>query len=113
VEVVANGKVVASEKVAADNQDHDLAFTINLDRSSWVALRCFPQLHTNPVTVMMDGKPIRASRRSALWCIGCIEQLWRVREKAIAPAERPEAQETFQRMIQVYRKIAGECPEGS
>jgi hypothetical protein len=115
VELVINGKAVAhgSQEVPADNLVRDLTFAVDLEQSGWVALRCFPQMHTNPVNVIVDGKAIRASRKSALWCIGCIEQLWRVRAKAIAEQERGEAEQTFQRVIQIYRKIAEECPEGS
>jgi hypothetical protein len=111
--VVVNGKVVAAQEVAADDKVHALTFTVPVEQSSWVALRHFPQLHTNPVNVLVAGKPIRASRASALWCAGCIEQLWRSRSKTIAAAEREEAQQTFQKAIQLYRRIAAECPEGS
>ena len=45
-------------------------------------------LHSNPVNVLVADQPIRASRRSALWSIACIEQLWRVRAEKIAHAER-------------------------
>jgi hypothetical protein len=113
VEVVVNGKVVAKQEVPADDKAHDVAFEINVERSSWVALRNFPQMHTNPVNVIVAGQPIRASRQSALWCAGCIEQLWRARSSKIAEAERPEAQRTFQQVIEQYRTIAKECPEGS
>ena len=70
-------------------------------------------MHTNPVNVLVGGKPIRASRMSALWCIGTIEQLWRVRGKGIAAHERDEAEKTFKAAIEKYRKIAEEAPEGS
>jgi hypothetical protein len=118
VEVVVNGRPVASKQVPADDREHDLSFDIPIERSSWVALRHFPQMHTNPVNVIVDGQPIRASRKSALWCIGTIEQLWRVRGQPgpgprIAESEREEAERTFQRAIGVYRKIAAEAPEGS
>jgi hypothetical protein len=113
VELVVNGQPAASQEVPADGTVHDLSFDVQIDRSSWVALRNFPQMHTNPVNVLVAGKPIRASRKSALWCIGTIEQLWRVRGQGIAAAERQEAQQTFQRAIAVYRKIAADCPEGS
>jgi hypothetical protein len=113
VELVVNGRAVASEAVPADDQVHDLSFEVTIDRSSWVALRHFPQLHTNPVNVLVAGKPIRASRQSALWCIGTIEQLWRVRGNGIKPQEREEANQTFQKAIEQYRRIAGEAPEGS
>jgi hypothetical protein len=113
VELVVNGVAVASEDVPADEKEHNLTFTAKIDKSSWVSLRHFPQMHTNPVNVLVGGKPIRASRKSALWCIGTIEQLWRVREKAIAESERKEAKETFDKAIEVYRKIAKEAEEGS
>jgi hypothetical protein len=110
VEVVVNGRAVASAEVPADDRVHELAFEVELDRSSWVALRHFPQFHTNPVDVAVGGRPIRASRKSALWVIGTIEQLWSVRERNIAPAEREEARRTFQAAIESYRRIAAEAP---
>jgi EF hand len=113
VELVVNGPVVASQQVPADDREHEVNFPIQIDRSSWVALRQFPQLHTNPVNVIVANRPIRASRKSALWCVGTIEQLWRVRSGAIAAAERDEAQRTFHAAIERYRKIAAESPEGS
>jgi hypothetical protein len=113
VEVVVNGKVVATRDVPADDQIHPLEFDVAIPKSSWVAVRQFPQLHTNPVNVLVGGKPVRASRRSALWSIACIEQLWRLRGQGIAAAEREEAKKTFDWAIEQYRKIAAECPEGS
>jgi hypothetical protein len=113
VELIVNGQPVAAKEVLADDKEHDLTFDVPVARSSWIALRHFPQMHTNPVNVIVDGKPIRASRKSALWCIGTIEQLWRVRNGVIAKQERDEARQTFQRAIEMYRKIAAECPEGS
>jgi hypothetical protein len=113
VELIVNGRAVAARPVPADDKEHDVAFEVPVSRSSWIALRHFPQMHTNPVNVIVDGKPIRASRKSALWCIGTIEQLWRVRNRAIAPHERAEAHRTFLRAIQTYRKIAAECPDKS
>ncbi len=87
---------VATRKVLPDGQVHELAFTTDIPRSSWVAVQQFQQLHTNPVSIIVAEQPIRASRRSAQWCLACIEQLWRVREKNIAHAEREEARSTFE-----------------
>ncbi len=109
IEIVVNGTVVASQQVPADGQAHDLEFEIPIRQSSWVALRHFPQLHTNPVNVIVSGRPIRASRSSALWCIETIEQLWRTRERAIAEAERPEARRSFDEAIEKFRAIAQEA----
>ena len=66
-------------------------------------------LHSNPVNVLVADQPIRASRRSALWSIACIEQLWRVRAEKIAHAERDEAKRTFDAAKEIYRRIAAEA----
>jgi EF hand len=113
VELVVNGIAVASKEIPADDKIHEVEFPVKIERSSWVALRQFPQMHTNPVNVIVAGKPIRASRKSALWCIGTIEQLWRVRGNGIAAEEREQAHKTFLGAIEQYRKIAAEAPEGS
>jgi hypothetical protein len=113
VELIVNGNVVASKDVPADDKIHDVSFGVPIERSSWVALRQFPQMHTNPVSVHVAGQPIRASRQSALWCAACIEQLWRARGKVIAADERDAAQATFLKAIETYRKIAAEAPEGT
>jgi len=113
VELVVNGQVVSSKQVAADSQPHELEFSTKIDRSSWVAVRHFPQMHTNPVNVLVGGQPIRASRQSALWCIAAIEQLWRARNERIAPQERDEAHKTFWSAIDRYRQIAKEAGGGT
>ena len=114
----STGRWSASKDVPADDKVHDLTFDVKIDKSSWVALRHFPQMHTNPVNVIVGGKPIRASRESAKWCVGVIEQLWKVRGQKgsgprISDAERPEAEKTFQKAMEMYRKIAAEAEEGS
>jgi len=113
VELIVNGAVVATKDIAADDKSHDVTFDVNIDKSSWVALRQFPQMHTNPVNVLVAGKPIRASRASAKWCIGVIEQLWKVRKDGIKAEERGEAEKTFQKALEMYKKIAAEAEEGS
>lgn len=113
VEVIVNGLPVVSKEVPADDKPHDIEFAIPLSKSSWVALRHDPSMHTNPINVIVEGKPIRASKASAQWCIGVIEQLWKVRENSIIAAEREEAKKTFQQALEIYRKIANESEEGS
>ena len=113
VELVVNGLVVASKSVPADSQPHELEFSTQINQSSWVAVRHFPQMHTNPVNVSVGELPIRASRQSALWCIAGIEQLWRVRNERIVPQEREEARKTFWNAIDRYRQIAQEAGGGS
>ena len=109
MEVIVNGEVAASCALPADGKLHDLTFETPIKHSSWVALRQFPQLHTNPVAVLVDGKPIRSSKRSALWCAETIRTLWRNRRSFIAENERGEAEKTFERAIERYHKIAAEA----
>ena len=110
VEVVVNGRVKATREVPADGREHAIEFAVAVERSSWIAIRQFPQLHTNPVNVIVGARPIRASRESALWAIACIEQLWRVRARRIAPAERADAERAYEEAKTIYRRIAAESP---
>jgi hypothetical protein len=113
VELVVNGKVADTVVVTADDKVHEVQFNVPIERSSWVALRQFPQMHTNPVNVLVAGKPIRASKNSALWCLGVIDQLWRVRGPDLPDNERGEARKTFDKAIEMYKKIAEESQPGS
>ena len=113
VELIVNGLPVAAKTVPADDAPHDIEFSVPIAKSSWVAIRHMPTLHTNPVAVLVGGKPIRASRASAQWCLGVIDQLWRVRENNIIPPERAAAKETFGKAIEMYKKIAEESEAGS
>jgi hypothetical protein len=45
---VVNGLPIASREVPADGREHQLEFPVPIARSSWIALREFPQLHTIP-----------------------------------------------------------------
>ncbi|MEM7386244.1 MAG: CehA/McbA family metallohydrolase, partial [Verrucomicrobiota bacterium] len=111
VELVVNGEVRGTKTLHADGTLHDLLFETTIEESSWVALRSFPQLHTNPVTVLVDGKPIRASRASARWCETGVRMLWQNRHRFISEAERPAARAAYDRAIATYRRIAEEAGE--
>lgn len=110
VELVVNGEVVGSQEIPADGRIHDLTFDIPMTRSSWIALRHFPQLHTNPVHVLVDDQPIRGSRASALWCAETIRLLWKYRRRFIDESERKAAEAAYQRAITHYERVAAECP---
>ena len=83
VELVVNGRVAARESVPADGRVHELRFDVPIERSSWVALRHFPQMHTNPVNVIVANQPVRASRESARWCAEAVELLWENRSRRV------------------------------
>ena len=109
VELVVNGKSIESRPVPGDGKVHLIEFETPISKSSWIAIRQFPQLHTNPVTVTVSGKPVRASANSARWCAETIRQLWRARQNAIAPAEQAEAKATFDKAIKIYEQIEREA----
>ena len=113
VEVIVNGSVVASKRVPADGQSHDLRFDVPIDESSWVAVRQFPQLHTNPVCVKVDGQPVRANRRSALWCAESVRLLWNNRRRFMQPEERPVARIAYEHALATYLRIAHEAEPGT
>ena len=111
VEVIVNGNVAASKQVTADGAVHDLSFQVAVERSSWIAIRQFPQLHTNPVEVVIDNQPIRASQASALWCAESIRLLWQNRRRFIREDEREAARETYARAIATYLQRADKSPD--
>ncbi len=109
VEVVVNGQAVASVDVSADGKPHEIRLPVEITQSSWVALRHFPQLHTNPVNVRVGGKPIRASRDSARWCAESVKLLWKNRNRFISDAEKPAAKAAYDRALATYERIAEEA----
>lgn len=111
VEVIVNGRVADSKNVPADGRRHELRFDIPIERSSWIAVRQFPQLHTNPVNVIVDGEPIRASRGSALWCAESVRLLWKNRNRFIAESERPTAKEAYERSLKQFLTRAGQATD--
>ena len=64
VELIVNGFPAATTNMLADGQLRGVAFDIKIERSSWVALRILASSHTNPIWVLVGGKPLSPSRRS-------------------------------------------------
>ena len=108
VEGIVNGKLVARKNIVADGSIRDLSFDIPMEASGWVAMRIFPSSHTNPVFVVVAGKPARASRRSAEWCLKAVDQCWSQKAPKISQAQRGEAEKTYEYARQVYRRIIAE-----
>ncbi|HEV7905122.1 MAG TPA: CehA/McbA family metallohydrolase [Pyrinomonadaceae bacterium] len=108
VELIVNGRPVARKNVLADGVARNIAFEIEIERSSWVALRILPSSHTNPVFVLVGDRPVRASRRSAEWCLKAVDQCWSQKAAKISAAERPAAEKAYEAARQVYRRIIGE-----
>jgi hypothetical protein len=109
VEVLVNGNAVARKEIAADGTVRTLDFDVPIQQSSWVAVRILPSSHTNPVFVLVDGKPVRASRRSARWCLAGVNQCWTQKAPKISAAELPEARKAYDHAREVYTKLISEC----
>ncbi|MBA2647424.1 MAG: CehA/McbA family metallohydrolase, partial [Pyrinomonadaceae bacterium] len=108
VEVVVNGQPVAKKNIVADGSMRDVAFDIPIERSSWIALRILPSSHTNPVFVTVANRPVRASRRSAEWCLKAVDQCWSQKAPKISAQERAEAEQAYEHARRVYRRIVAE-----
>jgi hypothetical protein len=109
VELIVNGYPVARKEIEADGSMSDLAFETRIDKSSWVAFRILPSSHTNPIFVLVDGKPIRASRRSAQWCLDGVNRCWGQKERFIKSDEMSDAKEAYEHARQTYTKLVAEC----
>ena len=112
VELVMNGNVVSSNSVPADGQLHELRWRVPVRRSSWVALRQFPQLHTNPVNVLLEDAPIHVSQASARWVAETIERLWEQRRERIAENERAAARQAYDEALTKLWLIRDASPAG-
>lgn len=108
VEAVLNGRPVASTRVVADGVLRDVAFDIPVERSSWIALRILGSAHTNPMFLLVGGRPIRASKQSAEWCLAAVDQCWSQKSGRIRPAEREAAQRAYEHARGRYRQIMAE-----
>ena len=108
IEAIVNGEAVASQPLTADGVLRDIELGVAIDRGSWVALRIPGCAHTNPIFVTMGGKPIRASRRSAQWCLDAVDQCWSRKAPQIRAREREAAARAYERARAEYRAILAE-----
>lgn len=109
VELIVNGYPVARQEVAADGAIRTLEFETKVTRSSWVALRILPSSHTNPIFVMVDDKPIRASERSARWCLDGVDKCWSQKQRFIKADELADAKAAYAHARDTYRQLLEEC----
>jgi hypothetical protein len=88
-----------------------MTFEIDLAHSSWIAVRIFPSVHTNPIFVEIGGKPIRASRKSADWCRRAVDVCWQSKEGNIRQRERAAAKEAYDAARAFYDRVKAESVE--
>ena len=110
VDLVVNGRVVATKNVPADGQLREVVFDVAIDKSSWIAARILSSSHTNPVFAIVGDKPIRSSRRSAEWCLTAVNQCWTQKAPAIRPSELADARAAYDHAREVYKRLIAESP---
>jgi hypothetical protein len=65
LEIIVNAEPAVRREVEAKGSEQPLEFTFSMRQSSWVAAQIRP-----PTTIRdVNGKPIRACRKSAQWCL--------------------------------------------
>ena len=111
VELVVNGRPVARQTVLADGQLRPVTFEVPIKKSSWVAVRILPAAHSNPVFVTVGGQPVRASRRSARWCLAAVDQCWSQKRPQIRESERDAARQAYEHAREVYRRLLAESTD--
>ena len=111
VELLVNGLPVATKHLTADGQVYDLEFDVPIKKSSWIAVRILPSSHTNPIFALVDGKPVRASRRSAEWLLAAVNQCWTQKAPRIRDSEQEQARNAYDHAREVYKKRIAESGE--
>ena len=109
VELIVNSYPVATREIRADGTEQELTFETELSRSSWLAVRVFPHAHTNPIFVLVDGRPIRASALSAEWCLRGVEQCWKAKRSTYKVEELKQAEADYDFARRAYLRIKAEA----
>ena len=111
LEVIVNGQPVEQLAITADGVLRDYALTLPIKESSWVAMRILPSGHTNPFHIQVKNQPVRASRKSAEWCLACIDTVWARVSHRIRETERADAKAAYSYARRVFRQIRDESPK--
>lgn len=109
VELIVNGQPVAKKEIVADGSMTEVKFEVQIKQSSWVCLRVLPSSHTNPVFVLVNDKPIRASKKSAEWCLKSLDQCEKMKMPRIRKEEKAAAKAAYAHARREYQKILKEC----
>ena len=108
VEVIVNGEVHSTHNLLADGTLRSFDVPVELTKSSWVAIRILPSVHTNPIFVHIDEKPIRVNARSAQWCIDAVATCWESKHPMIRAEERDAAKQAYDQASAIYQQILKE-----
>ena len=105
VELIVNGEAVEVQDIEADGDINELTFGYQPEKSSWVAFRILGACHTNPIFVIVDNMPIRASKASAEWCRQAVDVCWSSKKGRISPDEIGDAKVAWDHARRTYDQI--------
>ncbi len=108
VEIIVNGEVAAKKEIEADGSIQPQTFEIDLKKSSWIAVRILPSVHTNPVFVVVADMPIRTNPQSAQWCRDAVDVCWKAKEGRIRESEKAAAKAAYDQAAAYYDKVIAE-----
>ena len=108
VELVVNGQAVAQQSLNADGKLQDISFNARIDQSSWVALRILGSSHTNPIWVVVDKAPVRASRASAEWLRKAVDVCYQSKVGRVRLQERGAFTQAYEEARLTYDKRIAE-----
>ena len=108
IEILVNGEVAKTQELTADGDFESMEIEVDIEKSSWVAVRILPSAHTNPIFVHVNDEPIRANRKSAQWCIDAVAACWKSKKKQIHESEREAAKKAYDQATKVYEQILAE-----
>ena len=111
VEIIVNGKPVASQQILADGSVQRIKMDIQMRRSGWVALRLMGAGHSNPIYVLVNNQPVRGSRSSVEWSLQALIRAYQASSVGWNPSVAPLAASAYDYAFAVYDRILRETEE--
>ena len=108
VEAIVNGRVAASQTITADGTEQKINFNLPIKQSSWVAIRVKGAAHTNPVFVLVDNMPVRASRASVEWIMRSLLEAYETVNPKWNEKESASAHAAYEYSYAIYQRILSE-----
>jgi hypothetical protein len=111
VELIVNGKPVASQRILADGSVQRIKMDIQMRRSGWVALRLMGAGHSNPIYVLVNNQPVRGSRSSVEWSLQALTRAYEASSVGWNPSVAPLAASAYDYAFAIYERILRETGE--
>ena len=109
VELVVNGYPVAKQEVKSDGSKTTVKFKHRIRESCWVAMRVFPNAHTNPIYITVKDQSILGPTDSIRWCLAGVEQCWKSKQSVYAVDEQADAEAAYDHARKVYSDLIREA----